>query len=162
MAELPPQRMPYPALVALANQVKSLQIQKRYAESLPGTRALLKQHELGRRLTPVMLVDYARILNNVAFEPGIHAPRSSFERVKLEREALQSCLRALATASTAPESSEAMTLVGLIHEAWGFPDDAYFTYVAATETDPTDAEARRRLDAFERRMNPAAAGSQRR
>jgi tetratricopeptide (TPR) repeat protein len=147
--------LPYDSLKALANRVIALQAQGRYGESLPGARALLRQHALHGKLVPEMLADYARMLNNAAFEAGARAPRSSFERIGLEREALEQCQRALAEAKTPRERAEAVTLVGMVHEAWGFPYDAYLTYRAATKMDPTYAEARDHYDGFLRRLNPA-------
>src|SRR5262245_49349385 len=65
-----PVALTYPALVALAEHVKSLQAEKRFGASLPGARLLLRQHALHGRLVPDMRVDYARMLNNAAFEAG--------------------------------------------------------------------------------------------
>ena len=149
--------LPYAELKALAEQVESLQHQGRYGESLPGARALLRQHELHGRLVPEMLVDYARMLNNAAFEAGVRAPRSSLERITLERQSLEACRSALAMAKTPREHSEAITMVGLVHEAWGFPYDAYLTYRAAVGTDPTYPEAKLHLEKFLRRLNPGPA-----
>jgi hypothetical protein len=153
--------LPYDSLKALAARVIELQAQKRYGESLPGARALLRQHQLRGRLAPEMVVDYARMLNNAAFEGGAGAPRSSFERIALERQALEACQRALASATTPRERATAITLVGTVHEAWGFPYDAYLTYRAAMNADPTYAEARQHYETFIRRLNPAPSPARR-
>jgi len=146
--------LPYDSVVALANRVKALDSEGRYLESLAGARALLRQHELHGHLVPDMLTDYARMLNNAAFEGDAHRPRSSYERVDLERQALEQCQRALELARTPRQRSEAMTLIALVHEAWGFPYDAFLTYRAALAADPTFDEARRHYENFMRRLGP--------
>jgi hypothetical protein len=147
--------------VALAERVKALLAEKRYGESLPGSRALLAQQELYGRLVAPMLVDYGRTLNNAAFEGGDHAPRSSVERIAFETEALASARAALAIAKQPRDRAEAITLVGLVHEAWGFPYDAYLTYRAAMQTDPTYPVAREHYDQFVARLEPAGAARRR-
>ena len=147
--------MPYPELVALAASVKQLQDQHRYVEALPGARRLLEQHELHGGLVSGMLVDYGRMLNNAAFEDSSSAPRSSLERVALERQALQSTETALGLAKTPRDRAEAITFVGLVHEAWGFPYDAVLTYRGAMSTDPSYALARQHYDLFVSRLSLA-------
>src|SRR5262249_25267074 len=111
------------------------------------------QQELQGRLESGLIVDYSGLLNNAAFESGEGAPRSSFERIALERQALQSCLRALALAKTPRERSEAIAMVGLVHESWGFPYDAYLpTGRAAAAVRPT-REAVRQASRF---LSPSA------
>ena len=127
----------YPELVALSNSVKTLQQEHRYTEALPNARQLLVQHELRQHLNASMRVDYGRMLNNAAFEAGPHAPRSSFERIAFEQQALEQTQIALASAKTPRERSEAITFVGLVHEAWGFPYDAYQAFRAAVGVDPS-------------------------
>jgi hypothetical protein len=104
-----------------------------------------------------MLVDYARMLNNAAFEGGGAAPRSSFERIALEQQALEYAQMAIARATTPHDRAEAITLVGLVHEAWGFPYDAYLTYRAAMDVDPTYDEARQHYQLFVKRLAPTPA-----
>lgn len=144
--------LPYPELMSLADRVKALQAERRYAEALPGARALLEQHEMRGHLVSSMLVDYGRMENNAAFEAGPGAPRSSFERIALEKQALMSAQAALEMARTPRERAEGITLVGLVHEAWGFPYDAYLTYRAAMGTDSTYVVAREHHDTFVSRL----------
>ncbi len=147
--------LPYPELVALAGTVRALQEQHRYVEALPGARRLLEQHKLHGGLVSGMLVDYGRMLNNAAFEDSAHAPRSSFERIALEQQALKSTEAALGMAKTPRERAEAITFVGLVHEAWGFPYDAMLTYRGAMSTDPSYAMAREHYDLFVSRLSLA-------
>src|SRR5205085_4087644 len=115
-----------------------------------------RQYAQRRVLASEMIVDYARMASNAAYEAGPDQPRSSFERIALAREALGSCRQGLALATTPRQRSEAATLVGFVHEVWGFPYDAYLTYRAAANTDPSFGEARSHLDDFMRRLSPRA------
>ena len=144
----------YPQLVALADSVKRFQAARRFGEALPGARRLLDQHELRGHLGSSMLVDYARMLNNAAFESGAGAPRSSFERIALEQRALVSTQAALGMAKTPREKAEAITFLGLVHEAWGFPYDAYHAYRGALGVDPTYPIAIEHFEAFGGRLVP--------
>jgi hypothetical protein len=143
---LPPER-----LDELIEQAKSLQLQKRFGESLPGVRLLMRQHELNGRMVPELMIDYAGLLNNAAFQGGSGAPRSSFERIALEREAFGACQRAMAMANTPRQRAETLNLVGLVLEAWGFRYDAYLAYRHAVNADSTYAEARAQLNDVLRR-----------
>ena len=133
--------LPLDSLLALAARVQAMQQAGRYTASLPGTRVLMRQHELRGRLVAAMYTDYARILNNAAFEIDDEASRSSVERVALEREALGATERALEMARTQRERAEALAVAGRVHEVWGFPYDAFVEYRAALAADPTEAAA---------------------
>jgi hypothetical protein len=150
-------KLPYPELVALARRTKSLEDQRRFNAALPGALMLLEQHELRGRLDSSMLLDFAGMLNNAAFENGAGAPRSSYERIALERQAIDYAHMALAKATTPRDRAAAITLVGLLSQTWGLYSDAYFMYRAAMNIDPTYEVARQQYDLFAQRQAVATA-----
>ena len=139
------------SLESLANRAWSLRTQQRYSECVPWARLLQEQYRLRRQLLPEMSLEYAAVLNNAAFEIGIGAPRSSFERHALERESLDACRQALLLADTPRQRSRALTLQAFVQDAWGLPGDAVLAYRSAMAADPTNAEARHYFEDFTKR-----------
>jgi hypothetical protein len=151
----------YPGLVALSNRVKALKAQKRYSAVLPGMRALMRQHDLHGGLVSDMVAEYGQMQSNAAFEVGPGAPRSSVERVAYEYQALETFQRALTLAKTPSERAKVVDMIGFVAEMWGFPYDAYLSYRAANDIDPTLLEARQDVARFMQHHGPVAPVSDR-
>jgi tetratricopeptide (TPR) repeat protein len=137
--------------VAAYQQALHLSYQKRWRESLPYYQRALEGAP-GREWRPHF--NHGIVLNDLTLQfttragQQVSATRSSAERARLANAALDEFWRAVQLAPDGATRAKILALRANMLVLWGFPWEAFSTFRAAQQADPTRTDMRDRGDQF--------------
>jgi hypothetical protein len=127
-----------PAFEAPGESVRVAVALGRYNQALPFARRIVALQQEHGPVPAKVRLGLASVLGDAASETGAHGPvaRSSFERVRLIREAVVEMERARAEATLPDERAKVLIAEGTLLGSWGFSMDALAAFNTAVKADP--------------------------